>query len=127
MSVPSAPQNVTGEQLNATTVRLRWNPPKSPNGIITGFQVTYYGYRTTREVHLLLSESRATSIIHGLFLIIYKLNTYTHLSDIVCLVNTHPIHWGMHQYMLLQMYESHCDITVCISGHISNLFTTLAG
>ena len=92
MSVPSAPQNVTGEQLNATTVRLRWNPPKSPNGIITGFQVTYYGYRTTREVHLLHSESRATSIIHGLFLIIYKLNTYTHLSDIVCLVNTHPIH-----------------------------------
>ena len=65
MSVPSAPQNVTGEQLNATTVRLRWNPPKNPNGIITGFQVTYYGYSTTQEVHLLHSESRATSIIHG--------------------------------------------------------------
>ena len=48
--VPSAPQNVTGEQLNATAVRLHWDPPESPNGIITGFQVTYYGYRTTFQV-----------------------------------------------------------------------------
>ena len=33
--VPSAPQNVTGEQLNATAIRLHWDPPESPNGIIT--------------------------------------------------------------------------------------------
>ena len=43
--VPSAPQNVTGEQLNSTAVRLHWDPPESPNGIITEYQVTYYGYR----------------------------------------------------------------------------------
>ena len=48
--VPSAPQNVSGEQLNTTAVRLHWDPPESPNGIITGFQVTYYGYRRTVQV-----------------------------------------------------------------------------
>ena len=61
MLVPSAPQNVTGEQLNATAVRLHWDPPETPNGIITGFQVTYYGYRTTvqiQEVQLLCSQGR---------------------------------------------------------------------
>ena len=48
--VPSAPQNVTGEQLNATAVRLHWDPPESPNGVVTGYQVTYYGYSTTAQV-----------------------------------------------------------------------------
>ena len=48
--VPSAPQNVTGEILNTITVRLHWDPPESPNGVITGYQVTYYGYRTTVQV-----------------------------------------------------------------------------
>ena len=50
MLVPSAPQNVTGEQLNATAVRLQWDPPESPNGIITGYQVTYYEYRMAVQV-----------------------------------------------------------------------------
>ena len=53
-SVPSAPQNVTGELLNTITVRLQWDPPESPNGIITGYQVIYYGYRTAFQVQEVL-------------------------------------------------------------------------
>ena len=49
-TVPSAPQNVTGELLNSITVRLHWDPPKSPNGVITGYQVIYSGYGTTVQV-----------------------------------------------------------------------------
>ena len=53
-SVPTAPQNVTGELLNTITVRLHWDPPERPNGIITGYQVIYYGYRTAVQVQQVL-------------------------------------------------------------------------
>ena len=54
-SVPSAPQNVTDELLNAITVRLHWDPPENPNGVITGYQVIYYGYRATVQVQQVLT------------------------------------------------------------------------
>ena len=46
---------MAGEQLNTISVRLHWNPPENPNGIITGYQMTYYGYRTTIQVQQVLS------------------------------------------------------------------------
>ena len=40
-----------GKLLNTITVRLQWDPlPESPNGIVTGYQVVYSGYRTTVQV-----------------------------------------------------------------------------
>lgn len=58
-TVPSVPKEVVGEVLNSTAVSLSWNPPDNPNGVILGYQLTYYGYRNpemieTRQVwHLL--------------------------------------------------------------------------
>ena len=59
-SVPTAPQNVTVDLLNDITVRLHWDPPERPNGVITGYQVTYYGYRTTVQVQQVIGYSSSS-------------------------------------------------------------------
>ena len=37
--VPSAPENVEVEPVNATAVRLSWNKPKDVNGLLTNYQI----------------------------------------------------------------------------------------
>lgn len=39
MGPPSAPWNVTVEQLSHTEVLVRWNPPVKPNGLINAYRV----------------------------------------------------------------------------------------
>ena len=77
-SASTAPQNIRGEQLNATSVRLHWDSPENPNGVIIGFQVAYYGYETVvqvPQVHYVCMQCEL--IIHALnpvrFLSAYKL------------------------------------------------------
>ena len=41
--VPGPPENFSVQVFNCTTVRLTWSPPKSPNGVILFYNVTYNG------------------------------------------------------------------------------------
>ena len=42
VSVPTAPENLSGELLNTSTIALYWDPPKDANGILLQYQVIYY-------------------------------------------------------------------------------------
>ncbi|UYV65210.1 PTPRD [Cordylochernes scorpioides] len=41
MQPGSAPRNVQGSPLSASTVVVQWDPPKEPNGQVTGYKVYY--------------------------------------------------------------------------------------
>ena len=41
-SAPSAPLNVTAFNTSTTSVRVTWERPETPNGIITNYEISYY-------------------------------------------------------------------------------------
>lgn len=40
--IPSEPWNVTVQQRNGSHVLISWNKPKTPNGIITNYEISWY-------------------------------------------------------------------------------------
>ena len=41
-SAPSTPLNIRAFNTSSTSLRIEWNPPANPNGIIRGYLITYY-------------------------------------------------------------------------------------
>lgn len=52
--VPGPPTGLSSKTYNSTIIRLNWNPPDRPNGIILGYQLIYSGVRTKVDVHVYL-------------------------------------------------------------------------
>jgi len=42
--------------IGSTEVRLSWQPPSQPNGMITGYQIAIYGEPSNTETSLIRSE-----------------------------------------------------------------------
>jgi len=45
LAAPGRPTNLIRSIQDKTSVRLHWNKPNDPNGVILGYQVFYYGYK----------------------------------------------------------------------------------
>lgn len=39
--MPSPPEDLSWSPIDANSVRINWQPPKHPNGIITGYRIMY--------------------------------------------------------------------------------------
>ena len=49
-SVPSAPCDVNLTMISPTSINVSWTMPKSPNGIITHYNITYIGTKRNTEI-----------------------------------------------------------------------------
>ena len=61
-----SPQNIMSETISSTSIRLSWERPLTPNGIITHYSLMY---------NSLLSDP--TSIVNDTMFTVNNLNTYT--------------------------------------------------
>ena len=50
LTVPSEPINLRYENISASSIRLFWDPPPEPNGVLQSYRVTYVESGTERTV-----------------------------------------------------------------------------
>ena len=65
-TAPTAPLNLTGVALNTTVIRLVWEPPQTPNGIVIRYTVHYNNGTSANANSMSVTAPAMTTDIDGL-------------------------------------------------------------
>ncbi|KAL3265395.1 hypothetical protein HHI36_009601 [Cryptolaemus montrouzieri] len=90
--VPSNPWNVTVKQIDNLSVKITWNKPSMPNGIITAYQIGWRSPTPDSSRSITLSEKNETSYVisadfdhnttYSFFVIAYNRRYKSHQSEV---------------------------------------------
>jgi hypothetical protein len=82
-TVPSKPQNVKVLNVTSTTIKIGWNEPERPNGVIHAYRV-YYMFLNQTLLHLpILKNGASTGMSFNYTLV--NLSEYNLVQNILCL------------------------------------------